>query len=98
MFDDDDIDDGVYAVPSQYKVKVRALMEFYKSEFIYTRPWFFKPTLTFRKVFQHKKTLKETIQLTYKMKRTATIDSQFFNSKHVILIKILLKPCTNPFT
>jgi len=44
------------------------------------------------------KTLKETIQLTYKMKRTATIDSQFFNSKHVILIKILLKPCTNPFT
>jgi len=32
MFDDDDIDDGVYAVPSQYKVKVRALMEYCKSK------------------------------------------------------------------
>lgn len=29
MFDDDlDIDDGVYAVPSNYKVKVRALMDY----------------------------------------------------------------------
>ncbi|MFB6469517.1 hypothetical protein ACE38V_22550 [Cytobacillus sp. Hz8] len=33
MFDDDlDIDDGVYAVPSNYKVKVRALMEYCKSK------------------------------------------------------------------
>lgn len=33
MFDDDfDIDDGVYAVPSHYKVKVRALLEFCKSK------------------------------------------------------------------
>ncbi|QEY21633.1 hypothetical protein D0S48_13680 [Psychrobacillus sp. AK 1817] len=33
MFDDDlDIDDGVYAVPSHYKVKVRALQEYCKSK------------------------------------------------------------------
>nr|WP_259548257.1 hypothetical protein [Heyndrickxia oleronia] len=32
MFDDDfDIDDGVYAVPSNYKIKVRALMDYCKS-------------------------------------------------------------------